>query len=145
MANEWTIVELLGPNNDGSPRRYTIADGASVSKGQVLELLDNRTVQVISGFEKPIAGVASEEHLPSVGVTSIASWTDGIFRATSSGAAGIIIGAMLTSGASDNTVTSSGAIETGAGHAFAAMNTHGSIRALDAVATGTELSVRLKV
>ena len=61
MVNEFVKVELYGANNDGTPRRYAIADGASVSKGQLLELLDDRTVQLAT-FESPIAGVASEEN-----------------------------------------------------------------------------------
>ena len=40
------------------------------------------------------AGVASEEHLPDVGVLSISVWTDGIFRAVASGV--ISIGDSIT-------------------------------------------------
>ena len=138
MANEFVKVELGGVNNAGDQRRYTIATGASVSQGALLELLDDRTVQNISGFEKPIAGVAAAEHIANSG-TGITVWTNGIFRATSSGA--ITIGQMLTSGASDNTVSSSAALLTG--NEF--ISTHGNMRALDAVNDATELSVRLLV
>ena len=140
MANEWTKVELYGANNDGTPIRYTIADGLSVSKGQLLELADDRTV-IATTFQGPIAGVAREAHLPDKGVTTISLWSDGIFRVTSSGS--IAIGDPLTSaGAVSNNVTASAALLT---NTQAYLLSHGSIRALDAVSTDTELSVRLKL
>lgn len=86
MANEWVKVELYGANNDGNPRRYTIADGTSVSKGTLLALTDPRTVTAADATSTAIAGVASEEHIANDGVTTISAWTDGIFNATSSGA-----------------------------------------------------------
>lgn len=94
MANEWIKVELYGQNNDGEPRRYTIADGLSVSKGSTLELTDPRTVILSTGTTAVCAGVAAEDHLANVGVTSIAVWTSGIFEAVASGA--ITIGAPIT-------------------------------------------------
>jgi len=94
MANEWVKVELYGANNDGNPRRYTIADGASVSKGQLLSLVDARTASFALATGSMFAGVAAEDHLPSVGVTSISCWTDGIFEAVASDA--ITIGAAIS-------------------------------------------------
>jgi hypothetical protein len=88
MAYEWTSVELYGQNNDGEVRRYTIADGTSVSKGTLMQLLDNRIVQ-IAATTCACGGVAAEEHPANVGVTSIPCWTDGIFIATASGAIAI--------------------------------------------------------
>ena len=147
MVNEWVKVELRGPNNDGEIRRYTIADGTSVSKGQLLELADDRTA-VAATFEAPIAGVASAEHLPNVGDTSIPVWTDGIFRATASGA--ILIGDYLTSEGPSNMVIASSALVDSATTSASIMilsilKTHSHIRALDAVTGGEELSVDLKV
>lgn len=78
-------VELYGPNNDGNPRRFTIADGASVSKGQILSLIDARTVEAGSYGGSP-AGIAKEEHISGQGVTDISVWTDGIFEMIASGA-----------------------------------------------------------
>ena len=40
--HELVPVELYGANNDGEPRRYTIADGVTVSKGTLLALIDPR-------------------------------------------------------------------------------------------------------
>lgn len=90
MANEWVKVELYGANNDGCPRRYTIADGVSVSKGQTLKLIDPRTASgaILGLANEACAGVASMEKEANDGSTSIACWTDGVFEAQASGAIG---------------------------------------------------------
>jgi len=111
MANEWTKVELEGSNNDGGVRRYTIADGTSVSKGALLALSDPRTAGPSTGALAPYCGVASEEHLANVGVTTISCWTNGIFSVTASEAIGIGVD---LSGAENNTVTESIAAASGA-------------------------------
>lgn len=103
MAYEWEKVELYGANNDGEPRRYTIADGVAVSKGQLLVLLDERAASAAVTASIVYAGVASEEHLPNQGVTAIAAWTNGIFEATASGAIGV--GSPIT-GAESNFIQS---------------------------------------
>jgi hypothetical protein len=100
MANEWVPVELYGTNNDGEKRRYTIADGTSVSKGTLLALSDPRTVTAAVFNSTAFAGVAAEEHAPGEG-TSISVWTNGIFEALCSGAIGC--GSPIT-GASANAV-----------------------------------------
>ena len=82
----WVKVELYGANNDGNPIRFTIADGTSVSQGQLLELTDPRTVTAADGSSTIFAGVAAEEHLANEGITSIAVHTDGIFEVVASGA-----------------------------------------------------------
>ena len=84
MANEWVPVELYGTNNEGDIRRYTIADGTAVSKGQILFLSDPRTVSLTHA--NIMGGVASEDHKANVGVTSIGAWTNGVFEAVASGA-----------------------------------------------------------
>lgn len=131
MANEWTKVELYGANNDGNPVRYTIATGASVSKGELLELTDERTV-VSATVNGPIAGVASEEHTTSDG-TSISAWTNGLFRAVASG--GITVGASLFPAGQNDKNTVSSAIST----------SWTGARALDTVTDGQTLTVRLNV
>jgi len=143
MGEEWVKVELYGANNDGSPRRYTIADNASVSKGALLELLDDRTVSCAIKARAPIAGVALEEHLPNKGVTDISCWTDGVFRVVASGT--IVIGDPLTAAgigvaAENNRVMASCATVEVVG----TLKSHGNMRALDAVTEGTTLSVVLK-
>ena len=138
MANEWVKVELYGANNDGNPIRYTIADGVSVSKGQVLELIDNRTVQVNStvGQLANMAGIALEEHIANQGKTTIAAWTDGIFRAVVSGASITVGEGCWLCGANDPNEVCSAAITT---------HTSSQIRAFDTGTDGTTISVRLKV
>jgi len=106
MVNEWTPVELYGANNDGGKRRFTIGDSTAASKGEILELADPRTAKTVTAAGVPIAGVASEEHLPDVGVTNISVWTDGIFEAVSSGA--IVLGAGVQVGTVGNAVASFG-------------------------------------
>ena len=115
MANEWVKVELYGANESGDPRRYTIATGTSVSKGQTLALADNRTVVATTATQAACAGVASEEHLANSG-TSISAWTNGLFRVLASGA--ISVGEGITF-CENNQVrraviaTASGAMEAG--------------------------------
>ena len=98
MANEWTKVELYGANNDGTPRRYTIANATSVSKGQLLSLIDPRTVGGGAASAAAVAGVASEDHLANQGITSISVWTDGIFEAVAYDAIGVGAGIMAAGG-----------------------------------------------
>ena len=66
MVNEWVKVDA----DDRPTRKYTIADGTSVSKGQLLELADPRTVSAAKRGSY-IAGVSSEEHIAGQGITNI--------------------------------------------------------------------------
>ena len=88
--NLMTVVEAYGPNRDGEPRDYIIAEGTSVSKGQSLQLTTGRTVVVNTSAVTPGAGVASEEHIGGQGVTHISVWTDIVLNAVASG--GITVG-----------------------------------------------------
>jgi len=97
MVNEWVKVEAYGANNDGRPRRYTIADGASVSKGQLLGLSDPRTAFAATDTTTVYAGVASEDHPAGQSITSVSAWTDGIFEAVASMAI-LVPGAPITGG-----------------------------------------------
>ncbi len=102
MANEWTKIELYGQNNDGEQRRYTVADGLSVSKGQLLALAASRTAVAMT-YGAMVSGVAAEEKIANDGTTSISCWTSGIFNAVSSG--GIRVGDAVV-GSSNNLVVS---------------------------------------
>ena len=132
MANEWTKIELYGANNDGEVRRYTIADGTSVSKGQLLQLTDPRTVTAKGNAVAPCAGVASEDHKAGLGVTTIGAWTNGIFSVQASDA--IAVGEALT-GVADNEVHT---ITVASGAAILGY-------ALEAIADGTTGTVRLRL
>ena len=101
MANEWTKVELLGPNRDGEVRRFTIADGTPVSKGTLMELTDPRTVTVSDGASAVFAGVTMESKNADDGATSIGCWTQGVFEVSCSG--GVTLGYPVT-GAGTNQV-----------------------------------------
>ena len=127
MANEWTKIELFGANRDGEPRRYTVATGLSVSKGEVLKLSDPRTaIAKTEAVTDPIAGVASEEKNAGDGTTSIALWTDGIFEAVASDAITIGHPFIGTTSTEQNQITAaalvpgiaSGGAVTGAGYAL---------------------------
>ena len=133
MANEWTVVELFGVNNGGTQIRYTIADGLSVSKGTLLGLADERAAVAQAVLIRP-AGVAAEEHIANKGITSISLWQNGVFRVIASGA--ILIGDSLIAGGvgEPNVVTSSALV-----HEWTGM------KALDAVSTDGEMSVRLNL
>ena len=98
MSEELTKVELYGANNDGQPRRYTIASDAVITKGQLLALTDPRTVTAITSAlgRGEVAGVAAEGHDGLDFSNSISVWTDGIFDAYASGS--ITIGTPLQSG-----------------------------------------------
>ena len=131
MVNAWTTVELLGPNRDGEPRRYAIATGASVSQGDLLELLDNRTVQSATD-SAPVAGVAAEDHKAEDAVPEITLLTQALFRVIASG--GITVGLQVDSGGVDNTVHSGGL-----------SNSWSGMRAFDTVTDTQTLTVRLDV
>jgi len=93
MANEATIVELLGANNSGDKRRYTCADATAITKGTLLRLLDPRTASGAILTGAIFAGIASMDKEASDGSTSISCWTNGIFEIKASGA--IAIGAKV--------------------------------------------------
>ena len=87
MANTtFTKVELYGQNNDGDPRRYTVASGTAISKGTLLAMTDARTAIAQSTAGQALAGVASMDKSATDLSTSISAWTNGIFEARASGA-----------------------------------------------------------
>ena len=88
MQNQWAKVELYGANNDGEKRRYAIADGTTVSMGDMLILRDPRSCSAALLADTVCAGIAAEDHAAGYG-TSISAWTNGIFEALASGAIGL--------------------------------------------------------
>ena len=112
MANEWTKVELYGANNDGDPRRYTVASGTAIAKGTLLAMTDARTAIAHSGIDQPIAGVAAMAKSATDLSTSISAWTNGVFEVTSSGA--ITVGRGVVSGVTANQVRQAGVNSTAA-------------------------------
>jgi len=111
MANEWTPIELRGPNRDGEIRQATIADGTAVSQGTVMTWTDDRTVIVAVAPTISIlayAGVTSEEKNADDGAITISMWSDGDFTATCSGA--IPQAGQLVVGGEQNYIMNSAAI-----------------------------------
>jgi len=62
------------------PIPFTVADGASIEKGDSLQLADNATVSLISGDDQKFIGIAAEEKVANDGKTKIAVYMGGIFR-----------------------------------------------------------------
>ena len=62
------------------PIPFTVSDGASIEKGDSLQLGDNATVSLISGDDQKVAGIAAEEKVANDGKTKIAVYMGGIFR-----------------------------------------------------------------
>ena len=102
MANEAVIIELLG--NKGDPVRYTVIDGATIEKGTIMEMEDNRTAKKISGANKPIAGIAAAEKVANDGSTTLAVYTNGIFDLTVGSGQVTVVGSDVVSNGSDNTI-----------------------------------------
>ena len=86
------IIELLGSRGD--PVRYTVANANSITKGDLLFLLDPRTVSGANLATGAAAGIAAMDKEASDGSTSISVYTNGIFdlvAGVSAGAAGALV------------------------------------------------------
>jgi len=59
---------------------FTVADGASIEKGDFLQLSDNMTVSLTSAADQKVIGIASEEKVANDGKTKIGVYLSGIFR-----------------------------------------------------------------
>lgn len=62
------------------PIPFTVADGASIEKGDFLQLADNATVSLTSAADQKVIGIAAEEKIANDGKTKIAVYLSGIFR-----------------------------------------------------------------
>lgn len=76
-------------------RRYTVADGAGIAKGCILQLTDPKTASASSADNEYFAGIAWEEKVASNGVTEIVAALDGDWLMLAS-AAGITAGNQVT-------------------------------------------------
>jgi hypothetical protein len=102
MAAEAVVIELF---NQGRPIRFTCADGATIEKGTLLRVTDQRTVVAHSGIDQPIVGIAAHEKVASDGSTSIAAYTDGIFDLTAAAAGATALGARCAGSGTANMIT----------------------------------------
>lgn len=86
MARASLPVELYGQNNGGDQRRFTVADGIAITKGDLLVFTDARLASraIVTGGN--FAGIASMDKVSSDGSTSVSCWENGIFEMTASGA-----------------------------------------------------------
>ena len=104
MANEVTVVQLLGKHKDGDPIEYTIADGTDIAKGTVMEITDPRTVKKVSAADKALVGIAAYEKVASDGATTMAVLTNCIVKATA-GASAATVGFHQVAEDGTNTLT----------------------------------------
>ena len=62
------------------PIPFTVADGASIEKGDFLQLTDPMTASLVDGNDKVACGIAAEEKVANDGKTKIAVYRQGYFR-----------------------------------------------------------------
>ena len=121
MVNEWIPIELYGFEGAGDIRRATIADGVSVSKGALLQLLDPKTASYGHLANVPIIGVAAEEHLAGRGITEISVYTNGLFDVLASGSIGLgtsVIADLSNAVKEYNPAAASSSLQSVSSHAF---------------------------
>lgn len=97
MANEATIIELLG--NGGDPIQYTVADGATIEKGTLGKLSDPRTAAASSANADICVGIAAADKVASDGSTKLAFYTNCIAELTVGGSAVTLGSRVMLSGA----------------------------------------------
>lgn len=73
------------------PIAFTVADGASIEKGDFVALSDPMTVALTSADNDKFGGIAAEEKIASDGKTKIAVYRRGIFK-VEVGSAGCTVG-----------------------------------------------------
>jgi len=78
------------------PVPFTVADGAGIEKGSVMEISDPNTVAVTNGDNDKIIGVSAEEKISGDGKTKLGVYMRGIFRGYA-GAAGVTVGRAIIS------------------------------------------------
>ena len=67
------------------PVPFTVADGASIEKGDFLQLSDPMTVALTSAADQKVIGIAAEEKIANDGKTKIAVYLSGIFKVEAGG------------------------------------------------------------
>lgn len=91
------IWRLLGNRGDRVP--FIVADGSSISKGDFLELADERLVTAHAGnVDTPIVGIAAHEKKASDGHLAITGITNCIFKSTTLSGGTATIGDFVSMG-----------------------------------------------
>jgi hypothetical protein len=112
MANEVIIVE-----NSGKAKGFTVADGITIPKNTIMELIDPRTASANDGVGDVIAGISAMEKVANDGSTEISVWTDCIIDAVVASGASVAVGEYVsTSGA--NVIKTATEAEIAAGKAL---------------------------
>jgi hypothetical protein len=91
MANEAVILEY----GIHKARNYTVADGASISKGTLCKVADPNTASAATGTGEAFAGIAAEDKVANDGSTTLGLFTEGIFDLTAVAAPAITAGAIV--------------------------------------------------
>lgn len=102
-----------------NPLDFTIADGAGIEKGAILELLDPLTASGAATANVALAGIAAREKVISDGRTRLAVFRRGVFDMLASGA--IAVGKAVSSAGHDNYILQAPITASGAailGHAL---------------------------
>lgn len=94
MANEAVCIEA--PTKYA---RYTIADGAAIAKGTILQLSSDPNTATASSGSDVFAGIAIEEKVASDGITEIGAALDGVWDIKAAGSAVTLGNAVSLSGA----------------------------------------------
>lgn len=129
MANEATLLARTS-----LPIKRTVADGTGIEKGSFLKLTDPNTAIIHSAANDPIIGIAAAEKIASDGVTTLAVYKDGEFKATLSGSC--TVGDALVMDASVNHVKTAPNVKTVSGSNIVG-------RALETGATGETIRIEL--
>lgn len=102
MANEATKLYDESSGDGSVVQDYAVSDGASILKGSILKLTDERTAAQSDGAGDVIAGIAKREKVANDGRTRLSVYKKGYFDVYASGA--ITLGAPVQSAGHDNYV-----------------------------------------
>ena len=83
------------------PVPFTVADGAGIEKGALLEINDPWTVTTTNGASDKIIGIAAEEKIANDGKVTLGVYIRGIFKGFA-GAGGVVVGQAIRSDAGND-------------------------------------------
>ena len=94
MANECVLITMVD-----NPIGFAVANATGITKGTVLKISGSNTVAASNAVDDLIGGIAFADKIASDGVTQLAVYRNGRFKATISGsnvAVGDALGTSLT-------------------------------------------------
>ena len=107
MANEFTIIELLG--DGGDPMNYGCAAGTAILKGTLAELDSDRTVIANTNDNNPVVGVTAMDKAVEESIT-ISVYTNGVWDCLTD-AGSDAAGVLLANSATENTLQTADAAD----------------------------------